>query len=377
MTKRRRANGEGGLFKLSDGRWAAYLSMPSTEEGKQRKIWRYGKTQKEVVTKLEMLKDLYGKAPRAHEADVPFKDYARAWLAYQRPHVSDRTMTIYSGELKNHVLPHLGNIPLNRIVPHHVRGMQHVVLEDSGPTAARHARGRARTILQQAFEDGLIPRNPAQVVKPVKAPPRSFDVWGEAEVDTFTKVSEGHSLYPMFYLGLMTGLRPGELLALTWANVLADEVLVTQGVTQPKGGHKIGKPKNPNAERAVPLPSDARELLMTRAWEYSEQRHRMTLRQGSDKLVFPNEVGNVMAPWNLHKRVWIPLLEDAGMEHVRPYVLRHTFASMNVAAGVDAVTLARWMGHSDSGFTLRTYAHFFERRVKVKPKTLNELLGRT
>jgi integrase len=231
--------------------------------------------------------------------------------------------------------------------------------------------------LQQAYEDSLIPRNPAQVVRPVKAPPRKFDVWGEAEVDSFTKAAEGHSFYPLFYLGLMTGLRPGELLALTWADIITDEVLVRQGVTQPKGGHKIGVPKTPNAIRAVPLPSDARDLLFTRTWALSEQRHRVTLREGNARLVFPNEVGNLIAPWNLHKRVWTPLLEDADIEHVRPYVLGHTFASMQIAAGVDAVTLARWMGHSDSGFTLRTYTHFFERREKVKAKTLKELLGRS
>ncbi len=140
--------------------------------------------------------------------------------------------------------------------------------------------------------------------------------------------------------------------------------------------HKIGPPKTPTSVRAVPLPSDARDLLFSRAWEFSEQRHRVTLREGSSKLVFPNEAGNLMVPWNLHKRVWTPLLEDADMKHVRPYVLRHTFASMQIAAGIDAVTLARWMGHTEAGFTLRTYTHFFERREKVKPKTLSELLGR-
>ena len=373
---RRRTNGEGSVFKLSDGRWAAYLTTTTTGESKQRKVWRYGKTQKEVVTKLELLKELYGKAPKAHEADVPFADYARAWLSYQRPQISERTFADYAGLLKNHLIPHLGNIPLNRIAPQHIRGMQHVVLEDAGPNAAKQARGRIRTILQQAYEDGLLPRNQAQVVKPVKAPPRKFDVWGEAEVDAFVKAAEGHSFYPMFYLGLMTGLRPGELLALEWQDIGEDEVRVRQGMTRPTGELKIGVPKTPNAVRAVPLPSDARDLLFTRAWEFSEQRHRITLGEGCAKLVFPNEVGNLIAPWNLHKRVWTPLLEDADMKHVRPYVLRHTFASMMIASGVDVVQLARWMGHSDSGFTLRTYTHFFERREKVKAKTLNELLGR-
>ncbi|MBW7916842.1 MAG: tyrosine-type recombinase/integrase, partial [Trueperaceae bacterium] len=46
--------------------------------------------------------------------------------------------------------------------------------------------------------------------------------------------------------------------------------------------------------------------------------------------------------------------------------LRHTFASMMIAAGMDAPTLARVLGHSDAAFTMRTYVHFFE-RAKRKP----------
>ena len=83
-----------------------------------------------------------------------------------------------------------------------------------------------------------------------------------------------------------------------------------------------------------------------------------------------------MAPWNLHKRVWTPLLEDADMKHVRPYVTTSHLRLDDDRLGCRRRDAARWMGHSDSGFTLRTYTHFFERREKVKAKTLNELLGR-
>lgn len=103
-------------------------------------------------------------------------------MSYLRPFVKPRTHTLYEGELRNYVLPHLGRLKLIDIGPQHVRAMQHAVLQDAGPVSARHARGRVRTILQQAYEDGLIPRNPAQIVKPVKTPPRRFDVWSEAEV---------------------------------------------------------------------------------------------------------------------------------------------------------------------------------------------------
>jgi integrase len=370
----RRASGEGSIFTRSDGRVTGYITVPNPVTGKGRKVWRYGKTRQEVATKLAMLKDLYGKAPKAYEADVPFRDYALAWLSYQRPHVKARTHHVYESELRNSVLPHLGGVKLNAVSPQHVRAMQYAVLEAAGPVAARHARGRARTILQQAFEDGLIPRNPAQVVRPVKAPAKEIDVWGEEEIDTFLKVSEPTPQHPMFYLALMTGLRPGELLALEWRDIGEDELSVCRTITRPAGGQVLGPPKSRAGMRKVPLPTDAYTLLTGRAHDLAAKRYRRKVRDKD--LVFPSSTGTMMSPRNVQGRLWVPLLEKARLPIVRPYVTRHTYASLQLAAGVDAATLAKWMGHSDASFTLRIYAHFFERREKLQAKTLNELLGR-
>lgn len=374
MAVRRRANGEGSVFKRSDGRLTGYITVPNPVTGKGRKVWRYGKTRQEVASKLALLKELYGKAPKAHEADVSFKEYALSWLAFQRPFVRARTHWIYEGELKNHLIPHLGKMKLSAIGQQHIRAMQHAVLQGAGPVAAKHARGRARTILQQAFEDGLLPRNPAQVVKPVKTPPREIDVWGEAEVDTFLEVSEPHPFYPMFYLALMTGVRPGELLALEWCDIAEDELTGKQTITRPSGGQVLGPPKSRAGYRQVPLPHDARELLLTRARKLAERHYRRKIK--AEHLVFPSSKGTLMTTRNVQGRIWEPLLVQAKLPRVRPYVTRHTYASIQINAGVDVVQLARWMGHSDPAFTLRIYSHYFERREKVKPRTLKELLGR-
>jgi integrase len=320
-----------------------------------------GQTQEGVRLKLAQLKELYGKAPRAHQADVPFREYAQSWLSYQRPFVKPRTHTLYEGELRNYVLPHLGRLRLIDVGPQHIRAMQFAVLEKNGPTSARNGRGRARTILQQAFEDGLIPRNPASSVKPVKAPPRKFDVWTEAEVDTFLQVSKGSRFYPMFYLGLTTGLRPGELLALEWQDIGESEVRVRQTITQPKGGYMLGPPKSPAAVRTVPMPSDAHELIFTSVNKKSN-------------FVFSSATGTLMSPHNMWERAWLPLFADGVLRYVRPYVMRHTYASMQINAGVDVVQLARWMGHTDAAFTLKVYSHYFERRTATPALTMAQLL---
>lgn len=368
---RRRANGEGSLTKRKDGRWYARYPLP---DGSVK--GEYAKTQEEGAAKLAAMRERYGKAPNSLKAVVTLADYARNWLAAEvRPNASARTLTVYTGEVENHIIPRLGHLRLVDIQPEHIRAMVSATKEKSGPVAAKHALGRTRSMLNLAWMDGLLSRNPASFVKAPKAPPRAFDVWTEGELTQFVTRAEGAELYPMYYLALMTGLRPGEYLALRWCDIDEDEVRVRQTIKQPKGGLVLEDAgKTPAATRSVPLPSDAYALIMERALPRYESITRRRMTPGG--FVFPSTAGTFYSPRNAYSRHWQPILTAAGLPHVRPYVTRHTFATMQIADGVDVATLARWMGHTDSGLTHSTYVHYFERRDRHKAKTLDELLGR-
>ena len=67
--------------------------------------------------------------------------------------------------------------------------------------------------------------------------------------------------------------------------------------------------------------------------------------------------------------------DKAGVPKIRLHDLRHTYASMAISAGMNAVELARQLRHVDASFTLRKYAHFFERATPRQAPTLAELTG--
>lgn len=130
---------------------------------------------------------------------------------------------------------------------------------------------------------------------------------------------------------ILTGMRQGEQLSLTWENIDWEKRLA-----------HLPKTKN-GKQRFVPLAKDAVEVLK--------------MQQGKhDSLVFPSATGRFFETNNFRKRVWRPAFERAGLSHARWHDLRHTCASRMIQAGVPLFTVGQVLGHSSQAVTMR-YAH--------------------
>jgi integrase len=144
------------------------------------------------------------------------------------------------------------------------------------------------------------------------------------------------------------GLRPGEALALTWAQVRERTLLVEGAVSLGTiEGTKTGR------RRTVPLLGPLAQDLAEWCLHAG--------RPDSEALVFPGHDGG---PWTLtayqnwRRRIYTPAARAVGVEHPRPYDLRHSFVSLLIAEGHNVVEVARQAGHSPK-MALDTYAHVF------------------
>ncbi len=90
-------------------------------------------------------------------------------------------------------------------------------------------------------------------------------------------------------------------------------------------------------------------------------------------LVFPRADGRIFSRDTMHV-AWRRTLEEAGVRRIRPYDLRHTFASLLVAAGKNPLYIARQMGHYSAGFTLDTYGHLIEALPKRQVEWIDEIV---
>lgn len=126
--------------------------------------------------------------------------------------------------------------------------------------------------------------------------------------------------------------------------------------------------KTTQGKRVIPLPAFIADLLKQHhlehlaefdpalMWTPNSEKHNWVFTQ-------THHPGKPITPYS-DRTSWKLLLERAGIPHVKPYITRHTAASMLIAHGVDIATVAEILGHTDPAFTLRTYGHSIAERKR-------------
>ena len=114
---KKRVNGEGTIGKRKDGRWEArYIAGRDPETGKQIRKSILGKTQAEVRTKLKEALAEATEIDVVKSGEYNVAGWVQAWYSlYAQPNVRETTARYYKGYIDHHVLPRLGDIPLNKL----------------------------------------------------------------------------------------------------------------------------------------------------------------------------------------------------------------------------------------------------------------------
>ena len=361
---KKRANGEGSIRKRSDGRWEGrYTAGYHPETGKRIIKNVLGKTQAECKTKLSAaLESVKGiDVSRADEYTVVA--WLRTWFElYAKPHIRPSTMNYYHRNIEQHIIPAIGDIPLNKLTTRDLQklyndlqsnGRLRKVQKKEKPglsnSTVRGIHMMLHNALDRAVKEKLILSNPTENCIIPKIEKQEMKILHPDHISSYLNAAERRNALPMFYLELVSGLRKGELVALQWSDL--DEANCTISVSKQaswdtEGNLILSQPKTGNSIREVSIPQDAVELL--------KQEHA---KHPCNPWMFPSgRTGEMYHPDSvvtLHKRI----LKDAGLEHIRFHDLRHTFATLALQNGVDVKTVSSMLGHYDAGFTLRTYTH--------------------
>ncbi|HEX2863356.1 MAG TPA: tyrosine-type recombinase/integrase [Deinococcales bacterium] len=346
-----RGNGEGTVFfNKTHDLWCGQLTVGP---GDRRSV--YAKTEREARRRLGLIKRQYdeGTLPEPHRMTVA--DLLDRYLKEVKDVRGEgRTLELYRLDAERYILPLIGHLQLSKVTPLVVQQMRSKVLEKHSPDAANRARDTLNRAMRQALRWRLIASNPVDGVDPLKVEREKFLTWEPEEVAAFLEHAKGHRLYALFYLALTTGMRQAELLHLAWADVT---------LTGLRPSIVVRKSKTAKGLRRIALSPDQVQVLS----EY--------LGEGEAAgLVFPSTTGTPWLPQNLMRRVWHPLRDAAGVRPIRFHDLRHTYASLAIRAGMDVRLLADRLGHTDPGFTLRTYAHVFEAYRQSGALSLADLL---
>jgi integrase len=351
---RRRSYGSGSVYQIASGRWrgATVVTDPATGRRSRRTV--SGPTAAETRRKLDRLR-----AVAVPVTTMLTADWLAAWLPTVRLRVAPSTFRSY-GTVARAIGAHIGTIPLGRLTPSDVERMTAAMVA-SGRTArtAGAARKILRIALREAIRDGLVTRNVAAESRPPRIVPYQARTLTAEEARRLIATTADDELGPLWAVLIATGLRQGEALGLSWPDLdlAAGTLTVRQSLSRGWDGRLVlGPPKSDRSRRTIALPTVARDA-------FERQRTRQdTVRvaagsawQDTARLVFTDLVGRPLIGGQVTASLRAALAR-AGLPAIRCHDLRHTAATLQLAAGVPLATISRTLGHSSLAITANIYA---------------------
>ena len=374
---------KGSLRQRSKGSWEITIDIGrDAATGKRLRHFESVKgTKKEAEQRLAELmvsidKGSYVKSIR----NLTLADYLTEWLqTHVELHCRPRTAEGYRFIVNRHLIPALGRVQLGELRPRHI-GIYcaNAIHRGLSNRTVLHDFRLLHKALQDGVKLGVIGTNPCDGVEPPRPTDRETKFLRPEDVRKFLSTAK-EALWPyyyLFYTMLFSGLRRSEALALTWGNIDLDLCVlsVTQTLYKPMNGkYVISPPKTRKSRRQVTL-SPSLTLLLC---EYREQAETNRLLLGTmlkdTNFVFARPDGTPLDPSTV-THVFHKIIRKAGLEGLRLHDLRHSYASLMLAAGVNVKAISQSMGHSNIGITLDTYSHLLPGMGKIAAERFDRLL---
>jgi integrase len=350
MTKR--SNGEGTYLKRPESEGGGYLfririnGQRVSGSGATRKI-----AKDRAMERARTLGDRRGRDT--------VEQLATEWsgLAPSVVGLKPTTADQYRSVIRARILPRIGAKRVDALTRRDIADL-FPADDDSPPSTQRSKYAALVRLLDYAVDRGLVAVNVAREVKrPAAAErrsPRQVDV---DAVRRFLQAADQERLEIAAWLGFGCGLRRGEILGLTWADVDFDRAVlsVTGNVTRSSVGLVRGTPKTRRGQRNVPIPANVVDRLKAHRKRQVAEQLAAGLAWRATGAVLTNEVGGYVEPRELSRR-WHAWAIKAGLADRGTHVGRHYAAATLLASGAASVAdVAAQMGH-DPAVLLNVYA---------------------
>jgi len=300
---------------------------------------------------------------------TPFDEHAERWLRIHRVKASSRETAEI--RVRTHIIPFFKKRALGSIKPSMVTEWDNGLIGVLDVSTRSVAFSFLSSIFTLAVDDGLIAKNPcsAKSVTQPQPVPRKVVPWTMKRTAA-VRAALPARYRPMVDLGVGCGLRQGEIFGIAPEDFDFDAgwLTVQRQVKRVRSRLVFDLPKN-DKDRQTPLPDSVAKAIkahmkaippvpVTLPWE-----DPFTGEPVSVPLVFTTFRGNAINRSTFDDLAWRPALLAVGVVPTRQtgmHALRHRFASSLLDAGETIKAIAEWLGHSDPGFTLRTYTHLME-----------------
>lgn len=320
--------------------WYLVFDAPRNpgEQRKQKKV-RIGNVPKTqaLAKKREILQKVDRGEWVDERADVKVEAFFESWLDAIRPNIAATTHARYSGLVRRHFVPVIGDLMLRKVTPEHVRKIDRSLVEKKlTPRTRLHAHRALHTAFTWAVKENrnMLEENVVGLVRAPKVESRSVSPFSHEKVRAVIEAVRGTRLEAPVIFASLTGLRRGELLALKWqyVNLEGGSVFVAESLEHTRAhGVRFKAPKSVKSRASLPLAPECVELL--RRHKAEQEEAKASPYHADLGLVFPNPDGTPWPPDSFSVQFG-RLVSAAGCKGFRLHDLRHGFATLMLAGGV-------------------------------------------
>lgn len=372
--------------------WGYYFLAGQDEAGKRIQITKSGfATKREASDALRkaILEHTGKPAEDAPATPFTFEQWITKWLDDYAARTSSPKTLQSMREQSRYLIRELGPTKLADLTPLQVETALHRIQDHGGhptkaypdgkplaPKTARHVAFLALKCLRKAVGLKLIPALPvSDDYRPPKVEKKDPPALDRSVIDRLLDAASSSRLFPLILLAVATGMRRGELLALTWPDIDFETgiVNVSKSLEETDEGLRVKTTKSGKPRRFA-VPAAAIEALREHQ-TVQDRDHDLFGPDYQDKgLVFCKPHGDFWKPDKISVRV-TKIARKAGLAGVGLHTLRHSHASELLSKGAPIPTVAKRLGHANANVTLSIYSHALEADELAAAKVWNDSMA--
>lgn len=331
-------------YKNNDnGTWYCKFNYTDWTGKRKQKLKRGFNLQREAKEWERIFLEQFAKNP-----DITFESLYLKYKGYIEPRIKESTYHSKFLSLDKHVLPFFKDRIISDIGPADIAAWQNEMLgKGLSDTYLHNLNSALSSIFNYAVDYVGLPRNPCKkLIGSNKT--RQIDFWTPDEYKRFSDACRDDiEKFTIFETLYYTGMRKGELMALTLNDIDFKGNKITINKTYYQAGDKTTTPKTHSSNRVIDIP----EFLTEELREYVTHLYQ------------PDPESRLFIRGEKYLRLALnSTAEKAGIKRIRVHDIRHSHASLLIDMGANPVLIAARLGHESADITLKIYSHLFPTR---------------
>ena len=390
----RNAKGAGTIrevTKIKNGKkytwWEGQVTIGTDPgSGKQKRKTFTGKSQKEVLKKMQAVSNSVNEGTYFEPAKITVKEWFEVWLSEYMAAVKPLTVQQYRSMSETHIYPALGSVKLCKLTAPQLQKFFNQLAIDGkkqrrknpqtgkmeimgtgqplSPKSVRNIYDIMSKSFNTAIQQGMMKESVLQRVTIPKVIHEEVKPLTEEQQKAFFKAIQGHDFRTLYILAIFTGLREGEIIGLTWdcIDLQKGMLKVYRQLQRTPGKWSEWRfvPLKNSKTRAIKLSPYVVDLLDQ--LKQKQKVIKLPTEEAAD-FVFTNELGQPLNNATVYEN-FKKIAAQIGIPEARFHDLRHTFAVNCLQCGDNPKTVQEALGHATAAFTLNVYGHVSERMME-------------